>query len=197
MKEYYQENHRKYYDQTFSIDPTSFLSPLARCLHPGSTVLDVGCGSGRDMRWLKDQDFQPEGFERSQGLAGLARVHSGCPVLEGDFDVHDFSGMKMDAILLVGALVHVPHEQFSGVLSNILRALKPEGFTLITMKEGQKISEDAGDRVFYLWGDEALRAVFEQVNLTVVHFSRQVSKIRESDVWVGYVLKMHSKEVMP
>jgi len=41
---------------------------------------------------------------------------------------------------------------------------------LITMKEGQNTTEDAGDRGFYLWRDEDLRIVFERLNLTVVDF---------------------------
>jgi len=189
MKDYYQENHKKYHEQTFDIDPASFLSPLVRCLTPGSSILDVGCGSGRDLRWLKDRGFRPTGFERSSGLAALARGHSGCPVLEGDFEGYDFSGMNVDAILLVGALVHVPHERFSKILSNIAKALNPEGHVLLTLKEGVKTREGAGGRVFYLWKDGAIRAVFEKLNLTVVDFSRQVSKIRTTDVWLGYALR--------
>ena len=34
---YYQENYEAYHEQTFSIDPVSFLSPLVRCLPPGGT----------------------------------------------------------------------------------------------------------------------------------------------------------------
>jgi hypothetical protein len=56
---------------------------------------------------------------------------------------------------------------------------------LVTLKEGAKRREDVGDRVFYLWEDGALRAVFELLNLTVVGFSRQISKVRKSDVWLG------------
>ena len=189
MKDYYQENHKKYHEQTSGIDPATFLSPLVQYLTPGSSILDVGCGSGRDMRWLKDRGFRPAGFERSSGLAALAREHSGCPVQEGDFEVYDFSGIDVDAILLVGALVHAPHERLSEILSNIVRALNPRGHVLVTLKEGKKRRDAAGDRVFYLWEDGALRAVFEQLNLTVVDFSRQISKVRKSDVWLGYVLK--------
>ena len=189
MKDYYQENHKKYHEQTAGIDPGSFLTPLVRCLAPRSSILDVGCGSGRDMRWLKDRGFRPTGFERSSGLAALAREHSGCPVLEGDFEGYDFSVMNADAILLVGALVHVPHERFSKIFSNIAQALSPESHVLLTLKEGVKTRDGAGGRVFYLWKDGALRAVFETLHLTVVDFSRQVSKIRKSDVWLGYVLK--------
>lgn len=190
MEDYYQENYFRYYDETVSIDPASFLAPLVRCLRPGGSVLDVGCGSGRDLRWLKNRGFRPVGFERSKGLAGLARTYSGCHVLEGDFEGHDFSGMEMDALLVVGALVHVPHERFQEVFSNILRALKPQGHVLLTLKEGHQDPEVSRGRIFYLWLDESLRMVFDQLNLTVVDFSRQVSKIRETDVWLGYVLKL-------
>ncbi|MBT6500465.1 MAG: class I SAM-dependent methyltransferase [Deltaproteobacteria bacterium] len=96
----------------------------------------------------------------------------------------------MDAILLVGAMVHVPHERFQEVFSNILRALKPRGHVLLTLKEGNQDVEVSGGRIFYRWRDESLRKVFDQLNLTVVDFSRQVSKIRESDVWLGYVLSV-------
>ena len=189
MKDYYQENHKQYHAQTFDIDPASFLTPLVRCLTPGSSILDVGCGSGRDLRWLKDRGFRPTGFERSSGLVALAREHSGCSVLEGDFEGYDFSCMEVDAILLVGALVHVPHERFSKILSNIAQALNPEGHVLLTLKEGVKTGDGGGDRVFYLWKDGVLRAVFETLNLTVVDFSRAISKIRKSDVWLGYDVK--------
>ena len=40
-----------------------------------------------------------------------------------------------------------------------------------------------------IWKDGALRTVFEKLNLRVVDFSRAISKIRKSDVWLEYVLK--------
>ena len=131
-----------------------FSNPLVRCLTPRSSILDVGYGSGRDMRWLKDRGFRPTGFEWSTGLAELARGNSGCPVLEGDFEVSDFSVMAVDAILLVGALVHVPHDRFQVVFSNILRALKPSEHVLLTLKEGAQDAELSGDRIFYRWREE-------------------------------------------
>ena len=192
MKDYYQENYQEYHAQTSGIDPASFLSPLVKAMDPGSTILDVGCGSGRDMKWLKDRGFRPMGFERSKGLAELARVHSGCPVVEGDFQVYDFSDMAVDAVILVGALVHVPHENFQAVFSRILTALKREGHVLLTVKEGIQDAEISKDRVFYRWLDEYLRKIFRRLNLKGVDFSRQVSKIRKADVWLGYVLKLRN-----
>jgi SAM-dependent methyltransferase len=58
--------------------------------------------------------------------------HSGLPVFEADFETFDFSRMNMDGALLIGTLVHIPHERFPQILSHILKALKPEGLALIT-----------------------------------------------------------------
>jgi len=49
MKDFYRENHSKYFERTFNIDPSSFLSPLAAKLSYGAFIVDVGCGSGRDL----------------------------------------------------------------------------------------------------------------------------------------------------
>jgi len=35
---------------------------------------ELGCGSGRDLLWLKNRGFHVIGFERSPGLAELCRM---------------------------------------------------------------------------------------------------------------------------
>ena len=68
----------------------------------------------------------------------------------------------IDAVLLIGALVHLPHDLFSPVLSNILKALKPGGHALITMKQGQGRQEIEDGRVFYLWEKEYLFSMLKK-----------------------------------
>jgi len=93
MSDYYQKNYNAYHEKTFSIDPTSFLAPLAQRLPAEAFVLDVGCGSGRDLLWMKKRGFDVIGFERSPGLAELARDNVGCEVIQGDFETYDFSSI--------------------------------------------------------------------------------------------------------
>ena len=152
-----------------------------------------GAGRGGTCFGLRNGGFNITGFERSPGLAEFARKHSGCRVTEGDFEQYDFSGLAVDAVVLVGALVHVPHNRFQSVLENIVRGLKQEGHALITMKEEGNPSELSSERVFYHWQDEELRNIFDGLNLTVVDFSRQTSKIRDADVWIGYVLQKNDR----
>ena len=189
MSDYYQQNFRKYHEKTFSVDPTSFLTPFAEKLKPGATILDIGCGSGRDLLWFKERGFEVVGFERSPGLASLAGKNAGCEVIEGDFETYDFSQLSVDAIALVGALVHLPHSKVPAVLNSIKRALKDDGKMLLSLKKGAGNTSDSHGRVFYLWNDIELRALFKDLNLDVIDYFQQSSMIGTDDVWIGYVLE--------
>jgi len=189
MAEFYQENYEAYHKKTFSIDPSSFLEPLAKRIPTESFVLDVGCGSGRDMLWMKRRGFDVIGFERSPGLAELARENAGCEVMEGDFETTDFSVILADAIMLVGALIHIPHERFSKVFENITSAISKHGNVLLTVKEGKGSRMNPDGRTFYLWQDEAARALFDTLGFKVYDVSRSVSKTGSGDIWLGYVLE--------
>ena len=99
---FYEKNHQEYFNSTVTIDPSRFLSPLADLLKKGATILDVGCGSGRDLAWFAAQGFMPTGFEKAPSLAALARNFSRQPVIVGDFHSYDFSTLRFDALSLVG-----------------------------------------------------------------------------------------------
>ncbi len=189
MSDYYAQKYQEYHDKTFSVDPAPFLIPLTANLKTGSSIVDVGCASGRDICWLKERGYHVIGLERSAGLAGLARKHSACRIIEADFETHDFATLSADALLLIGSLVHLPRPKFPVVLKAICRALKTPGFLLITMKQGTGDAADPEGRQFYLWRDEGLRHVFQSQKLTVIDFFRQPSLINADEIWLGYVLK--------
>jgi len=188
MTDFYQKNYKAYHEKTFSIDPTSFLEPLARRLPTEAFILDVACGSGRDLLWMKNKGFEVIGFERSPELAELARENAGCEVIEGDFETYDFNSIVSDGVLLVGAMVHVPYERFAEVLKNITAALPKHGNVLITLKEGQGERTDSDNRTFYLWQDQNAREMFDTLGFEVRDFSKAVSKTGSGDVWMSYVL---------
>lgn len=188
MSDYYQKNYKAYHEKTFSIDPSSFLEPLAQRLPPEAFVLDVGCGSGRDLLWMKKRGFEVIGFERSPGLAELARENADCEVIEGDFETYDFSSIFVDGVMLVGALVHVPQERFSEVFKNITVSISRRGNVLITLKQGRGDMTGADGRTFYLWEDPKAREMFKSLGFKVCDFASAVSKTGSGDLWLSYVL---------
>ena len=193
MPDYYAKHFQAYHKKTFSIDPSSFLEPLKNTLEPGCRILDIGCGSGRDMLWLKNHGFTVSGFERSAGSAELARQNTGCEVIEGDFEAFDFTKLGSDAILFAGSLVHVPHEKLPAVLEKATAGLKPGGTMLITLKKGHGKALDNHGRVFYYWQESDLEVIFTDLGFFVLNLSKQVSKVNARDIWLGYVLEKTSR----
>ena len=191
IPEYYTIHFAQYHEKTFHIDPAPFLSSFAENLTPGAHVLDIGCGSGRDLLWLAQKGFRPTGFEASPGLAAFARKNANCPVIEGDFESFDFSTLQVDAVLMSGALVHLPHTQMEPALKNILQALKsaPDATVYLSLKEGKGDFTDDHNRTFYLWQDPDIRAICRRNGLRVIDFSRSSSVLRTGETWLGYVLK--------
>jgi len=177
-----------YHTQTFPLDPGPFLEPLTRRVPAPALVLDVGCGSGRDLLWLKQRGYDVLGLERSPGLAELARAHAGCEVLCEDCDVFDFTTLSVDAVILIGALVHVPRDRFPASLARILQALKLGGHVLLTMKQGEGTSAAKDGRVFVLWRDQELRGIFADLGLAVVDAFTNASVLGTGEMWLGYVL---------
>ena len=189
MDNFYEDNHRQYFDSTVGIDPSAFLAPLAKLLKPKATILDIGCGSGRDLLWFASHGFRPTGLEQSPSLANLARNHANCPVIEGDFSCYNFSDLQFSALIFVGSLVHLSQKTLPSILTSTCQALIPRGLLLITLKEGSGTSIAGDGRVFTLWSRQDIEKIFEANNLHILDFSRQKSKLRPDDIWLGYVLR--------
>jgi SAM-dependent methyltransferase len=187
MSDYYQQNFRTYHEKTFFVDSARFLTPFAENLKPGATILDIGCGSGRDLLWLKKRGFKVIGFEKSPGLAGLARRNAGCEIIEGDFEIFDFSEIRTDAILFSGSLVHIEHDRLSNLIKKIANQTHASVIYL-SLKEGAGAKSAADGRTFYLWDDKALKQLFRGLGFKVIDSSKSVSIVNPKDIWLGYVL---------
>lgn len=185
---YYIEYAKAYFDKTHKLDSSAFLEPFASRLGSHASILDLGCGSGRDLRWLKSKGFRPVGFERSPVLAQMARDLSGCPVVEGDFLTHDFSGIQVKALLFSASLVHLPHHQVTSAIDNALYALEGQGVVYVSLKKGEGFSMDAEGRRFSLWTDGDLRMLFSQMGFTIMDFRTSPSVRDTGETWLSYTL---------
>jgi SAM-dependent methyltransferase len=142
--------------------------------------------------WLKQQGLSVTGFDASPGLAELARRHAGCIVIEGDFETFDFQSLNVDAILMSGSLVHLPHDRLASALSNILNTLKkiPEARVYLSLKEGEGFLRHTHNRIYYLWRDQDIRSIFADLELTVLETSHSESARGTGEIWLGYIVAL-------
>ena len=65
---------------------------------PPFTILDFGCGPGRDLKAFKELGHEAIGLEGSQAFAEMARAHSGCEVWVQDFIKLELPPARFDGI---------------------------------------------------------------------------------------------------
>src|SRR5262245_11762162 len=75
---------------------------------PPFTILDFGCGPGRDLKTLTALGHVAIGLEGVARFAEMARAHSGCEVWHQDFLRLDLPPGRFDGVFANASLFHVP-----------------------------------------------------------------------------------------
>jgi SAM-dependent methyltransferase len=140
----------------------------------GGPVLEVGTGPGWDADHLQERgvlvlrsDGAPEFVQRARDAGHEARV----------IDVrHDALGGPYRGVLADAVLLHLPADQFEGVLRRLADAVEPGGFLGLTLKEGdghewttEKIEQP---RFFQYWREPALRTALAVTGWEVIRLDR-------------------------
>ena len=108
---------------------------------PPFTILDFGCGPGRDLVAFSQLGHLPVGLDGAARFAAMAREHSGCEVWEQDFLKLDLPATRFDGVFANASLFHVPGGELPRVLRELHATLKPGG-ALFTYSCSGGISAD-------------------------------------------------------
>lgn len=148
---YYEVNAHKYFCATHNLVLPHLWEKLESHLNPRALILDLGCGSGRDLLYFSQQGFRVVGIDYSLNLLRLARELSQQPVVLGDLTRPPFKNHTFDAAWAIGSLLHLSRHIVPSVLSRIHEILKPNALLLTSVKEGRGETVDALGRynVFY------------------------------------------------
>lgn len=150
------------------------------------TILDLGCGPGRDLAAFKALGHVAVGLEGAQRFVEMARSATGCEVLQQDFLHLDLPALRFDGIFANASLFHVPSAQLPRVLGELRSALKPRGVLFSSNPHGH--NEEGWNRGRYgAYHDlQAWRRYLEQAGFEELeHYYRPAGLPREQQPWLA------------
>jgi len=134
------------------------LSAFLDRLQPGSRILELGCGGGRDAETMIRRGFVVDATDGSAEIAQKAQQRIGKLVRVMRFDELN-ADEEFDAIWAHASLLHVPRSGLPAVLRLVWRALRPGGLHGASFKAGGLEGRDHFGRYFnYLDLPELLAA---------------------------------------
>lgn len=133
---YYDKNAQTFYERTINADMSQCYDRFLQYLKPSGHILEMGCGVGRDALFFENLGYLVTAFDGSQAMVDFANKILKNPAKQMLFQEINFSE-EFDGAWAAAALIHVPHNELSHVLTLIHQALKPNGVLLATFKHGE------------------------------------------------------------
>jgi SAM-dependent methyltransferase len=187
---HYQNNADRFWDGTKDHDVTQNVAALLGSIEgaPPFTVLDLGCGPGRDLAHFRALGHEAVGLDGCRAFCEMARAHSGCEVLEQDFLALDLPAARFDGVFANASLFHVPSADLPRVLRELHAALKPRGVLFCSNPRGRNDEGWNGERYGVYWDLDRWRSLVTAAGFEeIAHYYRPDGKPREEQPWLATV----------
>lgn len=188
--EYYDRHAEAFWQGTRDHDVSQNIEALLGRIEgePPATILDFGCGPGRDLKTFSELGHIAIGLEGSPRLAAMARDYSGCEVWRQDFLKLDLPADRFDGVFANASLFHVPTRELPRVLRELRAALKPRGVLFSSNPRGENQEGWQGERYGAYHDLEAWRGYLSAAGFVeLTHYYRPPGLPREKQPWLASV----------
>jgi len=187
---YYDRVAAAYWDGTRDHDVSQNYAALLFAIEADSpySILDLGCGPGRDLRHFRSMGHDAVGLDGSKEFVAMARAYAGCEVLHQDFLAMTLPASRFDGVFANASLFHVPSWELPRILLELSRTLRPRGVLFCSNPRGNNeegLSDGRYCCFFDLdtWRDYASAAGFLELH----HYYRPPGLPRRQQPWLATV----------
>jgi len=142
---YYETRAEEYAARTNHLSLKALYTPFLERIPAGGSILDAGCGPGRDAREFLNRGYQVTACDASARMVELARKKTGIQVVQLRFQDFNYVS-QFDGIWACASLLHVPLQELDESLGRLQRALKPGGICFVSFKHGNGERIEDGKR---------------------------------------------------
>ena len=187
---YYDRFARAFWDGTRHHDVSQNYAAFLNAVEsdPPYSILDLGCGPGRDLSHFRSLGHEALGLDGSQQFVAMARAYSGCEVLHQDLRAMRLPDSRFDGIFANASLFHVPSRELPRVLLELRKTLKPRGVLFSSNPRGNNEEgwSDGRYACFFdldTWRDYVIAAGFVELG----HYYRPPGLPRHRQPWLATV----------
>ena len=188
---YYDRHAAAFVEDTARADVSEILDAFVSVIPAEASVLDWGCGTGRDSRALCDRGFAVRSIDASQAMCDAAKelfgIDATCERF-GDLD----ADARFDGIWACASLLHVPKGELPVLFSKAHGALAKGGVLYASFKYGN-FEGMRGGRWYTDLDEQALvelvDACFDVVRMWV---TGDVRPGRAGEKWLNCLLQKRS-----
>ena len=186
---YYDDNALTYYENTVRADMKALYAPFLKRIKSGASILDVGCGSGRDSLYFKNLGYKVTAID---GSAEMVRL---CSELIGQSaQLMRFDDLRLTetygGIWACASLLPVARNHLVSVLKDLTASLEDGGAFYMSFKHGDSEFRERG-RYFNCMDEALLRKMLLDIPtlcLEEVQISEDVRPGHEGEYWLNAYL---------
>ncbi len=188
--EYYADNAQDFFDNTYNKEMRSIYQKFLPLIPGHGSILDAGCGSGRDSRYFLSKGYSVTAFDASKEMAELASIHIGEEVQCLTFDMVD-EYETYDAIWAAASLLHLPSSELTETFTHLSKALKKDGLFYASFKYGADEYQKEG-RHFTPLTEKQTEKLFINIpsmQLLDIWLSDDVRQERKGEKWLNLLAR--------
>lgn len=188
--QHYDSNAQGFFAGTLDHDVSQNIGALLKAITAPQpwTILDLGCGPGRDLATFTQLGHHAIGLDGAAEFVAMARAYSGCEVWHQSFLHLDLPDARFDGVYANASLFHVPRVALPGVLAQLCATLKPGGVLFSSNPRGDNQEGWSGPRYGSYHDYAAWKAYVEAAGFTEVeHYYRPPGSPRDQQPWLASV----------
>ena len=153
---------------------------------PPFTLLDFGCGPGRDLAYFRSLGHEAVGLDGAARFVAMARSATGCEVMHQDFLHLSLPQTRFDGVFANASLFHVPTQELGRVLSELWASLVPRGVLFCSNPHGKDTEGFSGQRYGAFLTLDTWRAYVTSAGfIEIAHYYRPAGKPRSEQPWLA------------